>query len=49
MVICCRVRSSEECGSSGVVCSTPAPRTDSTADSNDSASDYNEVGWVSDL
>ncbi|XP_049878612.1 uncharacterized protein LOC126375633 isoform X2 [Pectinophora gossypiella] len=39
-----RVRSSEECGSSGVVC-TPASatRTDSAPDSNDSASDYNET------
>ncbi|KAI5632554.1 rhoGAP domain-containing protein [Phthorimaea operculella] len=43
MTIVTRVRSSEECGSSGVVC-TPASaaRTDSAPDSNDS-SDYNET------
>ncbi|XP_039748059.1 uncharacterized protein LOC120625157 isoform X2 [Pararge aegeria] len=39
-----RVRSSEERGSSGIVSSPPR---DSAPDSNDSASDYNETGNVS--
>ncbi|GBP48041.1 Rho GTPase-activating protein 6 [Eumeta japonica] len=48
MTIVTRVRSStEECGSSGVMCSapsaTPSARTDSAPDSADSASDYNET------
>ncbi|XP_026328127.1 uncharacterized protein LOC113236327 isoform X2 [Hyposmocoma kahamanoa] len=46
-IVTSRVRSSEECGSSGVVCTPPTPasvaRTDSAPDSNDSASDYNET------
>ncbi|XP_013171705.1 PREDICTED: uncharacterized protein LOC106120808 isoform X2 [Papilio xuthus] len=44
MTIITRVRSSEECVSSGVASSSGAPRTDSAPDSNDSASDYNETG-----
>ncbi|KAI8441165.1 hypothetical protein MSG28_009403 [Choristoneura fumiferana] len=51
MTIMTRVRSSvEECGSSGVVC-TPASatRTDSAPDSNDSASDYNEVSGYNEV
>ncbi|CAK1589340.1 unnamed protein product [Parnassius mnemosyne] len=47
MTIITRVRSSEECASSGVLCSGSAARTDSAADSNDSASDYNETGGAS--
>ncbi|XP_045529895.1 uncharacterized protein LOC123717766 isoform X2 [Pieris brassicae] len=42
MTIVTRVRSSEECTSSGVICSPPLR--DSAPDSNDSASDYNETG-----
>ncbi|CAK1542762.1 unnamed protein product [Leptosia nina] len=45
MTIVTRVRSSEECTSSGVVCSPPLR--DSAPDSNDSASDYNETGACS--
>ncbi|XP_047523373.1 uncharacterized protein LOC125061813 isoform X2 [Pieris napi] len=45
MTIVTRVRSSEECTSSGVICSPPLR--DSAPDSNDSASDYNETGACS--
>ncbi|CAH2055946.1 unnamed protein product, partial [Iphiclides podalirius] len=47
MTIITRVRSSDECVTSGVVCSPSAPRADSAPDSNDSASDYNETGVAS--